>query len=270
MRFSTLRSGDWFVKEKGSLTTEKNESFVTGLGVEGASMLLLGSQNQKDTKGLKNTRPRAPVDEEHMGPTEVHCNNVTTHIAISVCKVKGTVGGTTDELQIGDAGCEIDSGYFHEPRTELVAFDEFGSTHILFPGSVQGPANGHGIGLGRYIRPRFRSVEYPFYYANELFPREVLEIFVVRSTVNEAALDQFHDQRIPDSVCECDAVKNLLVWRYLCREQSRPAKTGENRPQLCKCFLLAEEIEVDGYDGSHVADNISQSNLREVPRLKIL
>jgi hypothetical protein len=40
MRFSILRSGGWFVKEKGSLTTEKNESFVTRLGVEGASMLL--------------------------------------------------------------------------------------------------------------------------------------------------------------------------------------------------------------------------------------
>jgi hypothetical protein len=50
-----------------------------------------------------------------------------------VCKVKGTVGGTTEELRIGDAGREIDSGYFHEPRIKLVAFDGFGSTHILFP-----------------------------------------------------------------------------------------------------------------------------------------
>jgi hypothetical protein len=50
-------------------------------------------------------------------------------------------------------------------------------------------------------------VEHLFYDANELFRREVLEIFIVRSAVNEAALDQFRDQGMPNSVRECEVVK---------------------------------------------------------------
>jgi hypothetical protein len=53
---------------------------------------------------------------------EVHCNNVTTHNTIDGCGVidKASVREPTDELQIGDPGFEVESGYLNETRTQSV------------------------------------------------------------------------------------------------------------------------------------------------------
>jgi hypothetical protein len=48
-------------------------------------------------------------------------------------------------------------------------------------------------------------MDHLFYDANELFHREVLEIFIIRSAVNEATLDQFRDQ-------ECQTVFVNASW----------------------------------------------------------
>jgi hypothetical protein len=52
----------------------------------------------------------------------LHCNNVTAHngidSAVGNVKVK-VLWDPTDELQVGDPGFEVDSGYFNGPRAPV-------------------------------------------------------------------------------------------------------------------------------------------------------
>jgi hypothetical protein len=53
----------------------------------------------------------------------MHCDSVTAHNAIDVCKVVAEFREfreTTDELQIGDPGFEVESGYFNETVHHMI------------------------------------------------------------------------------------------------------------------------------------------------------